>query len=343
MSAIQIRKAKREGARLVIMLCGPSGSGKTRTALEIALGLAAHNPAAIGFLDTENRRGSLYADVFADPDRLDRSDEEFLIADLFAPHSPDRYIESIQIFQRAGVKVLVIDSGSHEWEGIGGCIEIAEGSNPNKPNWAKGKREHKKFMNALLTCDMHVILCLRAREKAKPEMQKIQGVDKLVYVPLGMQPIAEQNVLYEATASLMLYDEGLRQEVIKCPGPLVPFLARREGYITAADGDQVRRWVEGGKELDPKVESWRNRLISVTDQGVAHINDCWGKVPAAIKKKLGDDFHKTLLASAEEYERQAREAGQDNDGDLDKVNQAIAGAGQKPAPAQGDDESAAAE
>ena len=246
MSAIQIRKAKREGARLVIMLCGPSGSGKTRTALEIALGLAAHNPAAIGFLDTENRRGSLYADVFADPDRLDRTDEEFLIADLFAPHSPDRYIESIQIFQRAGVKVLVIDSGSHEWEGIGGCIEIAEGSNPNKPNWAKGKREHKKFMNALLTCDMHVILCLRAREKAKPEMQKVHGVDKLVYVPLGMQPIAEQNVLYEATASLMLYDEGLRQEVIKCPGPLVPFLARGEGYITAADGDQVRRWVEGG-------------------------------------------------------------------------------------------------
>ncbi|MGL6223171.1 MAG: AAA family ATPase [Steroidobacteraceae bacterium] len=340
MSAIQIRKAKREGARLVIMLCGPSGSGKTRTALEIAFGLSDYNPAAIGFLDTENRRGSLYADVFADPDRQDRTEEEFLIADLFAPHSPDRYIDAIQTFQRAGVKVLVIDSGSHEWEGIGGCLEIADGTNPNKPNWAKGKSAHKKFMNAVLTSDMHIILCLRAREKAKPEMQKINGVDKLVYVELGMQPITEGNVLYEATASLMLYDEGKRQEVIKCPGPLVPFLARREGYITAADGDQVRRWVEGGKELDPKVESWRNRLISVTDQGVAHIKDCWTKVPAAIKKKLGDEFHQTLLASAAEYERQALDAGNDSDEDLDKVNQAVGSAGQKPAPV---DDGAAAE
>lgn len=324
MSVITIREAQREGARLVIMLAGVSGSGKTRTALEIAYGLSRRQPRKIGFIDTENRRGSLYADVFADPKRADRSTEPFKIGDLVAPFSPARYIEAIHAFQAAGVEVLVVDSGTHEWEGIGGCIDIAESGNPRLPNWNKAKAEHKRFMNALLTCDMHVILCLRAREKAKPEKQIVDGREKTVFVDMGLQAITEKNVLFEATASLMLHDEGQRQEVIKCPGALRHLLGRGKGYITTEDGAAVRAWVDGGQQLDPAVEKYRNRLLSITERGTAHVDECWRQVPAEIQSALGAQFLATLRASASEYERQALEAR--DDGGVGDLNAAL-GAG----------------
>ena len=324
MSVINIRKAQRSGARLVIMLAGVSGGGKTRTALEIAYGLTNREPGKIGFIDTENRRGSLYSNVFkAETEgRAHPSDEPFLIGDLYAPFSPARYAEAIHAFQKLGVEVLIIDSGSHEWEGIGGAVDIAEAGNPKLPNWNKAKAEHKRFMNAMLTCDMHVILCLRAREKAKPERQVIDGKDKLVYVDMGLQAITEKNVLFEATVSLMVHDNGRRQDVVKCPGELLPVLGRGEGHITDNDGIRLRKWVDGGTALDPKVENWRNRLISITERGQAYVEECWGKVPAEIQAELGADFLAMLKASAAEYERQAREAKED-DGGAGELNDAL--------------------
>lgn len=317
MSVINIRKARREGARLVIGLAGVSGSGKTYTALQLAYGLANKKADKVGFIDTENRRGSLYADVLPEP---------FLIGDLYAPFSPARYIEAIHAFQKAGVEVLVIDSVTHEYEGIGGVQEIAEAGNPRLPNWNRAKAEHKRFMNALLTCDMHVIVCLRAREKAKPEKQMVNGQEKLVYIDLGLQPIQEKNFVYELTAGVMLHDAGQRQDVLKCPAELLPILGRGEGYLTAKDGQAIREWVDGAVQLDPKVENWRNRLISITERGQAYVEECWGKVPAAIQKALGPDFLAMLKASAAEYERQDREAREDAEGTAGALNDELGAA-----------------
>jgi hypothetical protein len=322
-SIVNIRGAKREGARLVIMLAANTGEGKTRSALELAYGLADFDLSKVGFLDTENRRGSLYADVFSDPKRADRSDTPFLIGDLYAPFSPDRYAEAIQEFQRAGVRVLIIDSGSHEWEGIGGCEEIAYAGDPNLPNWNKAKGAHKRFMNTLLTCDMHVILCLRAREKSKPEKQVINGRTKTVYVDMGLQPITEKNVMFEATASLMLHDRGMRQTVVKCPEALERILGRGEGYLTPKDGKALLEWVNGAQQLDPKVEAYRNRLLSVTEKGAAYIANAWGQVPEEIRAQLGEAFHKSLTAAAEEFDKQRREATS-GEGDVQDLNDALA-------------------
>jgi len=91
MGILNIREAVRAGSRVVIGISGPSGSGKTFTALKIARGMV-ESPRDIGFLDTENRRGSLYADIL---------DGKFLIADLYAPFSPNRYRQAIEEFQAA--------------------------------------------------------------------------------------------------------------------------------------------------------------------------------------------------------------------------------------------------
>ncbi len=57
-------------------------------------------------------------------------------------------VEAIEEFQASGVKVLVIDSGSHEWEGEGSCTEIAEKpllNGKKMADWKRAKAEHKSL------------------------------------------------------------------------------------------------------------------------------------------------------------------------------------------------------
>ena len=291
MSVINIRKAQREGARMVIGIAGISGSGKTYSAIKLAYGLAGGDGNKVGFLDTENRRGSLYADIVTDP---------FLIGDLYAPFSPQRYIDAILEFQKAGVEVLVIDSASHEWEGTGGCEEIAGSANNKVIGWANAKSQHKRFMNVLLQSNMHVIVCLRAREK-------IDFSDPKNPRPLGVQPICEKNFMFEMTASLMMQDRGRRQDVTKCPADLMPILGRGEGYLTEQDGASLKAWIEGANQLDPDVEKYRNILQSQTEQGGAALKKAWSDVPAAVRTKLGRSFIDQLKLSAEAFDN-ARQA-----------------------------------
>lgn len=297
MSVVNIRQAVREGARLVIGLAGVSGSGKTRSALELAWGLAKGDASKIGFLDTENRRGSLYADCLVGKDG---SIHRFNIGDLYAPYSPKRYSDAIKEFQQTGIEVLVVDSASHEWEGEGGCEDIADDGG-KVANWKKAKREHKRFMNTLLTCDMHIIVCLRAREKtsfknpSKPES-------------LGIQPICEKNFLFEMTASVMMHDEGRRREVIKCPAELRPFIGHDREYLSAQDGMAIRKWVDGGAKLDPEIERARNSILTITHDGAAAVNAAWQALPAKVQKGLGESFIAMARQSAQAFDDQREDA-----------------------------------
>lgn len=326
MAVINIRKAEREGARLVIGLAGISGSGKTLSALMLAYGLANGDGTKVGFLDTENRRGSLYAsddtyDKIQASLGLEQRPVAFWIGDLEPPFSPQRYIDAIREFEKAGVEVLVIDSISHEWEGTGGCEEIATLANPAKPQWNRAKAEHKRFMNALLQSNMHVICCIRAREKVK--LIKVNG--KTEYEPQGIMPVTEKNVMFEMTASLMMWDSGSAQQVMKCPEELRGIIGRESGYISAQDGLALRQWVQGGNKLDPKVEAYRNKLRGVTEQGAQYTQECWDKTPANIRKALGDDFKQSLLESARAYDEQRANANGDAQ-DVDDLNSQVMGA-----------------
>lgn len=306
MSVLNIRKAVREGARLVIGLAGISGSGKTYTALQVAYGLANFDASKVGLLDTENRRGSLYAKALTKPDG---TVDPFLIGDLYAPFSPQRYVDAILEFQAAGVEVLVIDSTSHEWEGVGGCEDIAH-SGGRLPDWKTAKREHKRFMNIALACNMHIIFCIRAREKV--DMRDTRNIQSL-----GIQPICEKNMMFEMTASMMMWDEGKTQDVLKCPEELRAILGRGQGYLTSGDGKALRDWVDGGQAIDPAVEQARNTLRTVTEQGMDALVAAWTALPKEIKAAIGpsgcpDEFKR----AAQEFDAQRSRDGKQEVADL---------------------------
>ncbi len=270
---LQIRPVKREAAKLVLGLAATSGEGKTYSALLLALGLAGGDPSKVGLLDTENRRGSLYSDIFPKP---------FLIGDLNPPFTPARYRDAMREFAEAGVEALVIDSMSHEWEGEGGCEEIANNPNKKLADWLTAKREHKRFMNTLLFLPCHVVACFRAREKTDFKNPKEPK-------SLGLQPITEKNVLFEMTASFLLRDQGRTHDVIKLPECLRPILGQT-GYFTSEHGRLLRDWVGGA---DP-VERAKNQLRLAATEGIAALRAACEAVGRNMRDAIGKDFIATL-------------------------------------------------
>jgi hypothetical protein len=295
MSFLKIENASREGAKTVTAFAGVSGSGKTYSAILYAFGLAKRNAGKVGFLDTENRRGRLYSDIL--PGKA-----QFLIADMGAPFSPARYGEAIKQFEAAGVDVLVIDSVTHEWEGIGGCDDIAnDGIAPGKPGrWNKAKREHKRFMDVLLQSSMHIVVCVRAREKTKIDRDS-QG--KAIFVPQGIQPVQEKNFMFEMTASLMMDQCGKHQDVMKCPAALLLHLGRGNNYIEIEDGEAVRAWIDGGKPINKDLERCRAMLANTCEQGMKALEAAWKSITPQARAALADDLA-VLKASASGYDEQ---------------------------------------
>lgn len=302
MSILNIRPAVRAGSKVVIGIAGISGSGKTYSALKLARGMVDH-AGEVGFLDTENKRGSLYSDIL---------DGQFLIGDLFPPFSPGRYAEAIKEFQSAGVKVLVVDSVSHEWEGDGGCEDIANApllNGKKMADWKRAKSEHKKFMNALLQSDMHIIACIRAREKTDFKNPKQP-------VSLGTQPITEKNFMFEMTASMMMWNEGSAQQFLKIPEALRPVFGDGNQYLNENHGKALVDWVNSGVKVDPELEHYKSALQMAAEGGLENLKAEWLKMPkhvAAQLKPLWPNYENSALA----YEsQQVRNIDNDAGNDL---------------------------
>jgi hypothetical protein len=89
----------------------------------------------------------------------------------------------------------------------------------------KPKARHKRFVQTLLTTRMHIIVCLRAKEKLLQ-----QGGD---IVSGGWVPVQEKFFGYEMTVRLSFPEGGKPgvPELIKCPADLLGRLhARRTGF-----------------------------------------------------------------------------------------------------------------
>jgi hypothetical protein len=304
--SFEVRKAQRQGARLLIQLSGVSGSGKTYTALQLAYGLVGNDANKIVLIDTENRRGSLYANALPQP---------FNIIDFYSPFSPDRYIAAIEAACNAGAEVIVIDSVTHEWESEGGCEWIANQS--RFPDWKTAKKLHKRFMTYMLQCPAHIIACTRAREKVDFSNPKEP-------IKLGIQPIQEKNFSYEATVSLMMQNQGYSQDVLKCPAELQGILGRGQGYITSEDGMSLRNWVDGAEKVDPEIVKYQGMLLNSAEAGLESMRNQWKKIPLNIQQKLSKAFIDSVAASAKAFDDQRAFGTANEDESIASLN-ALAG------------------
>jgi hypothetical protein len=184
-------KAVRKQAKLRLALTGPSGSGKTYSALLLAKGFGGK----VAVIDTEHGSASLYCHLL-----------DFDVMELTAPYSPERYIAAIKDAEDAGYDVLVIDSISHEWNGTGGMLQINEQVAKAKfqgntwAAWSESDPRHRKFIDAMLQSNMHVIVTMRSKTETAQSKDERTGKSKVQQ--LGMKAEQRDGIIYEFTTVL---------------------------------------------------------------------------------------------------------------------------------------------
>lgn len=203
---MKFEKAVRKKARLRLALTGPSGSGKTIGALMVAKGIGGR----IALVDTEKGSASLYASPIKLPDGRVFDPPEFDVLELSAPYSPERYREAIEAAQAAGYDCLIVDSTTHEWSGVGGCLEMvdevarAKYKGNSWSAWNDVTPRHRAFIDALLQTTMHVI----ATGRSKTETAQTEEAGRKRVVKLGMKTEQRDGFEYEFTTVLDIVHDG---------------------------------------------------------------------------------------------------------------------------------------
>lgn len=249
------------------------------SALLVARGLVGPS-GDIHMIDTESRRGSLYADVIPGG---------YSVLDLEPPFTPARYVEAMGAVIAAGAKVIVVDSMSHEWEGIGGVLDMAsENEDRTKKsglhNWKQPKFEHAKLVQFLLRCPVPLVVCVRAKYKSR---QKKDANGKTIIVKDEVtSPIQAEDFIFELTAHAeVLPDHSIN--LTKCSHPELRKCFPEGKPLAIEHGEMIQKWcVAGGAPsqqptatLSPEDRANKSKLWKITEH--IHKND-----PAALESFL---------------------------------------------------------
>lgn len=200
---IVFQPAERQGGRFLIGLGGGTGSGKTLSALLLATGLVGRN-GKIAVVDTEDGRALEYAPTPGSAPDF-KGTFSFAATMLNEPFTPARYEEYITAAAAyvGDEGAVIIDSMSHEHEGPGGLLEMADniaramsaksGKSQDVysvPSWREPKAQHWKMVNNIKRLKCHIIFCFRAKEKLKMVTGKAP-------INRGIRPISEEGLPYE--------------------------------------------------------------------------------------------------------------------------------------------------
>jgi hypothetical protein len=180
--------ATREQAKARIALAGPSGSGKTFTAL--SLGKVLGDRMAV--IDTEHGSASKYA-VGADG-------QGFVFDALnLTNFSPQNLVAALAAAGQARYPVVIVDSLSHFWSGVGGMLEQADnaarkyGGN-SFAGWKDARPMERQLVEALLAYPGHVIVTMRSKtEYVIEENERGRKTPRKI----GMKPEQRDGIEYE--------------------------------------------------------------------------------------------------------------------------------------------------
>lgn len=230
-------KAVRKKARLRLAVQGPSGSGKTWGALKIAQGLGGK----IAVIDTEKGSASIYSN-WAD----------FDVLELDPPYTPEAFIKAMQEAEHAGYDVLIIDSATHEWSGLGGCLELvdeiarARYKGNSWSAWNDVTPRHRAFMDAITRSPMHVIVTMRS----KTETAQVEENGRKKVVKLGMKAEQRDGSEYEFSLVLDIVHDGHYAQASKDRTGL--FVDKDPRVIDESVGRDLLAWLESGVESAAK-------------------------------------------------------------------------------------------
>lgn len=249
--------AIRPGMKGRMLLAGPSGAGKTFTALLIAMALREHTDvASVVMLDTEKDSGRTYADEFT----LADGSPAYKHISWAAPYNA---VDLAMTLRDASGKydVVIVDSHSHFWRGEGGVLDVAGG---RWTGWAEARPMQADMVDAILSCDCHVILCARTTQEHVQERNEATG--KIEVRKLGMKIQQDSDLEYEMNVGLEL-DMSHTLRVTKSRTRVVPVGKQFIPGHAEEFAGIYRDWLKGGEPAATKeqVDALVNVLNRIED------------------------------------------------------------------------------
>jgi AAA domain len=267
---MQLQTAQRKRAKIKLGLQGPSGSGKTYSSLRIAYGLTG-DYSKIAVIDTENHSASLYAHLGA-----------FNVLDLSGPFTPEKYIQAIEVCEKSGMEVIIIDSVTHEWENL---LEYHSSLQGNSfTNWSKITPRHNAFVQKILQSTCHIISTIRTKQDYV--LNERNG--RMAPEKVGLKSVQREGLEYEFT---VVFDLDMKNNALASKDRTNLFSGKPELKLTIETGKQILDWCQKGSEYNADYVSER-------------IGECRSIQELLSLSKIFPQFHETLRVQFERQKRQ---------------------------------------
>ena len=184
---MELKKAKRHKAYLKLGVSAVSGGGKSMGALLLAKGLVG-DWEKIAVIDTENGSANLY-------DHLGN----YNVLELKS-FSPNDYIKAIDVCIKAGMKCIVIDGITFEWDW---CLAYQTKLGGKYQDWGQVTPLHDAFKNKILQAPAHIITTVRRKQ----EYEIVKEGDKTKVNKVGLAEQTRGGWEYELTLNLEINED----------------------------------------------------------------------------------------------------------------------------------------
>lgn len=223
---MQLRKSERKKAKIKMALQGSAGSGKTYSSLLLAQGITNKDFSKIAIIDTENGSADLYAHL-----------GDYNVLTLQPPYTPEKYIEAIELCEKEGMEVIIIDSISHAWDELLDFHSKLAGN--SFANWAKVTPRQKAFTDKILQCKAHVIATMRTKQ----DYVLNQKDGKYVPEKVGLKAVQRDGLDYEFT---LVFDIDIKHFAVSSKDRTGLFMGRPEFIINSGTGRRILEWCNSG-------------------------------------------------------------------------------------------------
>lgn len=253
---MELQTAERKNAKIKMAITGASGSGKTYSALLLASGITTWDKIAV--IDTENGSANLYAHL-----------GKYKVLPL-EDHKPETYIKAIELCEKQGMEVIILDSVTHEWQW---CLNYHSSLPGNSfTNWGKVTPLHDKFIRKILTTNLHFIATMRTKQDYV--LQDKNG--KKVPEKVGLKVVQRDGLDYEFT---LVFDLDINHNANASKDRTSLFSDEALFVITAETGERILQWCKEGT-----TEEAVRKLIGQA-KNVKMLTSLWKRYP---------EFHENL-------------------------------------------------
>jgi hypothetical protein len=249
---MQLRQSERKQAKIKLAIQGCAGSGKTYSSLLLAFGLTSQWR-NIAIIDSENGSADLYAHL-----------GQYNVLNLSNNYSPENYIEAIEICEKAGMEVIIVDSLSQSWDFL---LEYHAGLSGNSfTNWSKITPRQNALIQKILQSKAHVICTMRTKQ----DYVLNQKDGKFVPEKVGLKAVQRDGLDYEFT---LVFDVDIKHYATTSKDRTGLFMGKPEFIISEHTGKRILDWCNSGVS----VETVRNDISKA--QTVEELNSIYHQHP----------------------------------------------------------------